>query len=89
MNPISVKNIKALLFVCTITILNSCEQKKIKVTEVTNSKPNVVLIYADDQGTLDAGCYGINDIKTPNLDALAKKRDSFYSSLCPYGVLSL
>jgi hypothetical protein len=55
MNPISVKNIKALLFVCTITILNSCEQKKIKVTEVTNSKPNVVLIYADDQGTLDAG----------------------------------
>lgn len=73
MNPISVKNIKALLFLCTITILNSCEQKKIKVTEVTNSKPNVVLIYADDQGTLDAGCYGINDIKTPNLDALAKK----------------
>ena len=25
------------------------------------SKPNVVLFYTDDQGTLDAGCYGSKD----------------------------
>ena len=34
-------------------------------------KPNVVLIYADDQGTLDANCYGSKDLYTPNIDALA------------------
>ncbi len=36
-------------------------------------KPNVVFIYTDDQGTLDAGCYGSDDIHTPNIDALAKR----------------
>ncbi|MCY4596932.1 MAG: sulfatase-like hydrolase/transferase [Bryobacterales bacterium] len=36
-------------------------------------KPNVVIIYTDDQGTLDAGCYGSDDIHTPNIDALAAR----------------
>jgi arylsulfatase A-like enzyme len=35
------------------------------------SKPNILLIVADDMGFSDAGCYG-GDIATPNLDALAK-----------------
>ncbi|MBI4659003.1 MAG: arylsulfatase [Verrucomicrobia bacterium] len=34
------------------------------------SKPNVLLILADDMGFSDAGCYG-GEIRTPNLDALA------------------
>lgn len=34
--------------------------------------PNVILIYSDDQGTLDLGCYGAQDIYTPNIDALAE-----------------
>ncbi len=34
------------------------------------SRPNVLLILADDMGFSDAGCYG-GDIRTPNLDALA------------------
>ena len=33
--------------------------------------PNVILIQADDHGTLDAGCYGSTDLRTPTLDALA------------------
>ena len=36
-------------------------------------KPNVVIIYTDDQGTLDAGCYGSDDIHTPSIDALARR----------------
>lgn len=36
-------------------------------------KPNVVIVYTDDQGTLDAGCYGSDDIQTPNIDALASR----------------
>ena len=35
------------------------------------SKPNILLILADDMGFSDAGCYG-GEIATPNLDALAK-----------------
>lgn len=34
-------------------------------------KPNVIVIYTDDHGTLDAGCYGARDLYTPNIDALA------------------
>lgn len=35
------------------------------------SLPNVVILLTDDQGTLDAGCYGSTDLRTPNIDALA------------------
>ncbi|MDF1850664.1 MAG: sulfatase-like hydrolase/transferase [Verrucomicrobiales bacterium] len=34
-------------------------------------RPNVVIFYTDDQGTLDAGCYGSNDLHTPNMDRIA------------------
>ena len=34
-------------------------------------RPGVVLILTDDQGTLDAGCYGSSDLSTPNIDKLA------------------
>jgi arylsulfatase A-like enzyme len=37
----------------------------------TRSKPNVVLIVADDLGYADLGCYGQKEIRTPNLDRLA------------------
>lgn len=33
--------------------------------------PNVVLIYADDIGYGDLGCYGATKVKTPNCDKLA------------------
>ena len=32
-------------------------------------KPNILLIYADDVGLGDLGCYGAKLIQTPNLDA--------------------
>ena len=36
-------------------------------------KPNVIIFYTDDQGTMDANCYGAKDLKTPALDSLAEK----------------
>jgi hypothetical protein len=35
------------------------------------AKPNVILILADDQGSVDAGCYGASDLYTLHTDALA------------------
>jgi arylsulfatase A-like enzyme len=36
-------------------------------------KPNIILIYADDLGYGDAGCYGATKVRTPNIDRLAKQ----------------
>nr|WP_144920590.1 sulfatase-like hydrolase/transferase [Paenibacillus bovis] len=35
------------------------------------TKPNFIIMYADDLGYGDLGCYGSDYIQTPNLDALA------------------
>jgi arylsulfatase A-like enzyme len=35
------------------------------------TKPNIVLIYADDVGYGDLSCYGATRVRTPNLDRLA------------------
>jgi arylsulfatase A len=42
-----------------------------------NSKPNVIVIYTDDQGAIDLGSYGASDIYTPNIDKLAKSGTRF------------
>ena len=43
--------------------------------EVPASKPNVLVIYVDDVGYNDLGCYGARDpaIETPNIDRMAKE----------------
>ncbi len=38
-----------------------------------DARPNVILIVADDLGYGDLGSYGCKDIKTPNIDLLAKQ----------------
>lgn len=51
------------------------------------TKPNIILIMADDMGFSDIGCYG-SEIDTPNLNALAKngvRLNQFYNTArcCP------
>ncbi|MFD1162836.1 sulfatase-like hydrolase/transferase [Hwangdonia seohaensis] len=43
----------------------------------TQTKPNVIVIYTDDQGAIDLGCYGASDIYSPNIDKLAKQGTRF------------
>jgi arylsulfatase A-like enzyme len=47
------------------------------------ARPNVVLIMTDDMGWADIGSYGAPDIRTPNIDSLARdgvKLTDFYSN---------
>jgi arylsulfatase A-like enzyme len=39
----------------------------------TERPPNVVLIFCDDMGYADVGCYGARGYKTPNIDRLARQ----------------
>ncbi len=44
--------------------------------------PNIVILYADDIGWGDLGCYGAKVIPTPNLDRLAAQGTRFTSGYC-------
>src|SRR5438046_733695 len=39
--------------------------------QVSRRPPNFVIIFADDQGYADIGCYGAQGFQTPNLDRMA------------------
>jgi arylsulfatase A-like enzyme len=38
---------------------------------LARDRPNLVILLTDDQGTLDANCYGSSDLITPHIDRLA------------------
>ena len=40
-------------------------------------QPNVVIIFADDLGYGDLGCYGATKVQTPNIDRLAAEGRMF------------
>jgi arylsulfatase A-like enzyme len=54
------------LFAAVLPVGGGCAKDKVH-------PPNVVMIYADDMGYGDAGCYGAKGWTTPHLDRLAKE----------------
>ena len=63
---------------------------------IAATKPNIVVIFADDLGYGDVSCYGATKIKTPNIDNLARDGMKFTdahsaASLCSpsrYGLMT-
>jgi arylsulfatase A-like enzyme len=56
-----------ILFIVTFFATAPCEFLE------ASDQPNVVILFTDDQGTLDANCYGAKDLHTPNIDRLARE----------------
>ena len=54
----------------TICALASCAGTK---ASAATDSPNVIVIFVDDQGYYDLGCYGATEVKTPRIDAMAKE----------------
>ena len=48
-----------------------------------SNPPNVIIIYADDLGYGDVGCYGAKRVKTPNIDKLAAQGIRFLDAHAP------
>ena len=42
------------------------------LSDAPSKKPNIIFFLADDYGVGEVGCYGADNYKTPNIDALAK-----------------
>ncbi len=60
-----------LLYACGIILWG------IAVVSAEPAKPNIIVILADDLGCGDLGCYGAQDIRTPNLDRMASEGTRF------------
>src|SRR3954454_19206780 len=71
----SLRFLRCLLFICLLSLSGP--------GLIAAERPNILLILADDMGYGDLGCYGCPDIRTPNIDALARqgvRLTSFYSN---------
>jgi|TARA_B110000881_G_scaffold184732_1_gene172618 arylsulfatase A len=53
------------------------------IAPLSARRPNVIIIFTDDQGSIDMNCYGAKDLVTPHMDGLAKRGvrfTQFYSA---------
>lgn len=60
------------LSISLILISSGCDKQ-------SSGLPNIIIIFIDDQGYADLGCYGATEFKTPNIDRLAEEGIRFTS----------
>ncbi|MEO2019664.1 MAG: sulfatase-like hydrolase/transferase, partial [Fuerstiella sp.] len=69
---------KHLVLILAINIVLFCGSSSTKAAAAvpaanTTAPPNFVVIFTDDQGYQDVGCFGSPDIRTPRLDTMASQ----------------
>ncbi|MGK0414693.1 MAG: arylsulfatase A-like enzyme [Polaribacter sp.] len=75
------KFIKALLILFVFSSITNCTTRAQE-----SKKPNIIVILTDDQGYGDVGFNGSKQIKTPNIDKLAKNGAVFTNGYVSYAV---
>lgn len=76
---------KSILYSLLIPLLSLSSFSLVFAAE---KKPNVIIIYTDDQGTIDLSCYGTSDIYTPHIDSLAERGVRFRQMYSPSAICS-
>lgn len=62
---------KRTVFIASAAFLSACVSASTQAPHASEAPPNVILIIADDLGYGDLSVYGGEQIRTPNIDALA------------------
>lgn len=70
---------KIILLLMALAAFSSVRPAVSTSQETKAPRPNIVIIFTDDQGYGDLGCYGLKTAKTPNLDRMATEGTRFTS----------
>jgi arylsulfatase A-like enzyme len=72
--------------ICLLTLLSSALLSAIPLSAADGSnRPNFIIVFCDDQGYQDLGCFGSPNIETPHIDRMAAEGlrfTDFYSAYC-------
>jgi len=79
---------KKYFYILLVLIIASCQTNSEKENtnnedQIKRKKPNVVIIYVDDLGYADVGCYGAKGVETPNINRLAENGIRFTDAHSP------
>lgn len=80
------RTITLVLTIMATVFWQSCNKSGYVIAQ--NNNPNVLIIFADDLGYGDLGCYGATKLKTPNIDRLANEGVRFMNAYAPSSVCS-
>lgn len=73
---------------CILVLLLACQRTPNADSPTIDQLPNIIIIFADDQGYQDLACFGSPDIQTPHIDRLANQGVKFTQFYAAQGVCS-
>ena len=68
-----------LMLACCLTAATMVAKRDAMAAQDDPLRPNILIIFTDDQGYADMGCTGSKTNKTPRMDRLAKEGTRFTS----------
>ncbi len=72
---------------CLCVLFSNCDSRSEALTSESEVRSNILLIVSEDNGP-DLGCYGVEDVYTPNIDGLAEEGIMFNNAFVTYSVCS-